>query len=112
LDVRLVRAADVTHTLAEGVNAAKTAGPVISNADSLGDLSASDVLIVDDVAGSGETIAATRELVAKAGAGRIRTAVCVVNDLNWPAAGSSPEEALTYVGAHCRGWVIFPWENQ
>lgn len=42
-----------TAVRADGVNAAKTPPPVVASPGSLGDLSGHDVLIVDDIAGSG-----------------------------------------------------------
>jgi hypoxanthine phosphoribosyltransferase len=111
LGLRDVRAIDVTHTAADGVNAAKTALPVSRNTSSLGDLSGLDVLLVDDVVGTGETIAASRLLLHAAGAGSVRSAACVLNEVNWRRSGGrDPAGGLTYVGATCHGWVVFPWE--
>jgi uncharacterized protein len=112
LDLRDVRAVDVTHTAAEGINADKTHVPVWRNPASLGDLTGRDVLVVDDVAGSGATLASSVHLAYEAGAGRVRTAVCTVNEVNWAkATDRQVDEVLTYVGARCKGWVIFPWER-
>lgn len=114
LGVRQVCALDVTCTTSDTVNAAKTARPVIRNPQSLGDLSGLDVLLVDDIAGTGQTMRAARDLVAAAGASRVRTAACTVNTLNWQRrhAGEDPAAAFTYIGTRCQGWVTFPWENQ
>lgn len=108
---RDVRAVAITHTTADGVNASKTTSPELGNPASLGEVAGLDLLIVDDVAGSGHTLAAAVDLAAAAGARRVRTAVCVVNELNWrPVNDRPPHEALTYVGVVCQGWVRFPWE--
>lgn len=113
LGLRTVRAVEITHTTTDGPNATKTARPAVVNPVSLGDLTGRDVLIVDDVAGSGDTLAVAVEQAATAGAGRVRTAVCVVNELNWRSANDrDPHQTLTYVGVCCRGWVRFPWETQ
>lgn len=113
LGLRVVRAVEITHTTADGPNATKTSVPVLVNPASLGGLSGLDVLVVDDVAGSGDTLVTAIELAVAAGASRVRTAVCVVNELNWRSANDRrPHEALTYVGVRCRGWVRFPWEIQ
>lgn len=110
LQVRDVRAVEVTHTADDSLHAAKTPKPVAVNPASLGDLAGRDVLIVDDVAGTGHTLAAVVSLVAQAGAGRVRTAVCAVNADNW--TGPRPaSQSLTYIGQTTRGWVVFPWEG-
>lgn len=111
LGVRDVRATEVTHTTADVINADKTPQPVAVNPVSLGELTGRDVVIVDDVAGTGHTLADTVRLVAEAGASRVRTAVCVVNEDNW--AGRLPAaETVTYIGTTTHGWVVFPWEEQ
>ena len=112
LGLREVRALDVTHTTQDGVNAAKAPAPVVRNPASLGDLSGLDVLLVDDVAGTGETMRACRGLAAQAGATAVRTAACAFNEANWPPGGGDPLGTFTYVGARYTGWVVFPWENQ
>lgn len=111
LGLRTVRAVEITHTSTDGLNAAKTVRPVLINPASLGDLTGLDALIVDDVVGSGHTLAAAVELAVAAGAARVRSAVCVVNELNWrPVNDREPHQVLTYVGVCCQGWVRFPWE--
>jgi hypothetical protein len=114
LGVREVRTADVTCTVSDTVNAPKTGSPVIRNPGSLGDLSGLDILLVDDIAGTGQTMQAARDLVAAAGAVRVRTAACAVNELNWQRRhpGGDPADTFTYIGARYRGWVTFPWEKQ
>jgi hypoxanthine phosphoribosyltransferase len=111
LGVRAVRAVEVVHTVADGVDAAKTVAPRVFNAASLGRLDALHVLVVDDIAGSGATLASTVDLVHDAGAATVRTAVCVVNAVNWRRP-ECPDRALTYIGTTVEGWVIFPWEQQ
>ena len=107
-----MRALEVTSTLSDGVNSAKRARPVVANEASLGDVSGRDVLIVDDVAGSGRTMAACRALAEQAGPGRVRTAALTVNTVNWHRHGDRlPGEVIDYVGKLCNGWVVFPWER-
>lgn len=113
LGLRDVRALDVTHTTGDGVNAVKTPRPLLRNPRSLGDMTGLDVVLVDDVAGTGETITAARSLLQAAGAASIRTAACVLNETNWRLSGGhNPAIALTYIGARYHGWVVFPWETR
>lgn len=113
MGLRDVRAIDVTHTTSDSVDADKTPQPSARNPASLGDLTGLDVLVVDDVAGTGQSVTMTVKLVRAAGAVRIRTAVCAVNEINWfQAAERDVGEALTYLGGRYRGWVVFPWEKQ
>ena len=112
LRLRDVRAVEVTHTTTDAMAAVKSPEPIVVNPASLGDLSEADVLIVDDVAGSGKTVSVACELVRARGARRIRTAVCVVNEANWSTThdrgdGGDP----TYVVWRRPGWVVFPWER-
>ncbi|MGP3935317.1 phosphoribosyltransferase [Nonomuraea sp. KM88] len=110
LGLRDVRTVEVTHTTNDSTNAAKTPQPMTVNPASLGNLTGRDVLIVDDVAGTGHTLTTTTRLVAGAGASRVRSAVCVMNENNW--TGRLPAKAaVTYIGTIAHGWVIFPWES-
>ncbi|MGW4694073.1 phosphoribosyltransferase [Kitasatospora cineracea] len=110
LGVRDVRALEVTRTVDDTVDAPKTFGPRVRNAASLGDLSGLDVLIAEDVAGTGETIEAVADLVRLAGAARVRTAVLVVNQANWTRK-RPPADTVDHIGTVVRTWVVFPWEN-
>lgn len=110
LGVRDVRGIEVTRTLADGPNGAKTPSPVVINPASLGTFTHDDVLLVDDVAGSGDTVGTAAGLLSGS-AGRVRRAVVVVNVLNWNTANTqAPHEIQDYIGTTCAGWVRFPWE--
>jgi len=111
LACRDVRGISLACTKGEGVNVAKARRPVLANPGSTGQVTGRDVLIVDDVAGSGATARTAAALLRKAGASRGRLAVCAVNSLNWPARSPGPGEALDYVGGYYQGWVVFPWER-
>ncbi|GGV62906.1 xanthine phosphoribosyltransferase [Streptomyces longisporoflavus] len=111
LRIRDVRAVEVTHTASDATNAAKTGAPRYRNPASLGDLAGSDVLLVDDIAGSGATLEHTRRMITALAPRRLRTAVVSVNLANWQAA-AAPDTVIDYIALHCEGWVIFPWETR
>lgn len=114
LGIRDVRALEVTHTESDAVNAPKSDLPMLRNANSLGDLAGGSVLVVDDIAGTGDTLVVARKHVVLGGAGAVRTAVCLLNLANWPRgreADGDGEREPTYVGQRTSRWVIFPWER-
>jgi hypothetical protein len=112
LGVRDVRGIEVTRTLADGPNGAKTPLPQIANRASLGVFGAgADVLLVDDVVGSGDTFDTAADLLSGVGAVRVRRAVVVVNIVNWNIGNTvAPQQVQDYIGTTCTGWVRFPWE--
>jgi hypoxanthine phosphoribosyltransferase len=111
LGVRDVRAIGVEHTRAEGTDAAKHPVPRLLNRASLGVFEPdADVLVVDDVAGSGASLAVVSSLIP-ATVARVRRAVVVVNTVNWAEANvDAPQQYCHYIGTTCAGWVRFPWE--
>lgn len=111
LGIRDVRTIEVTHTATDDVNATKTSAPATKNPASLGDLAGRDVLLVDDIAGSGATLERTRRMVEALGVRRLRTAVLTVNRSNWPGP-AAPEERIDYIAEQTDTWVIFPWETK
>jgi hypothetical protein len=111
LGVRDLRSVHVTRTVADGVDADKTPGPVCRNVASLGDLAGADVLVVDDIAGSGATLRGVAGLVRAGGPAAVRTAACVVNRANW-LDRRDPHQVVTYIGVTVDRWVIFPWEKR
>jgi hypoxanthine phosphoribosyltransferase len=111
LGVRDLRSVHVTRTVADGAEAGKTPEPVCRNAASLGDLAGAEVLVVDDIAGSGATLRDVAALVRACGPAGVRTAACVVNRANW-LDHRDPRQVVTYVGATVDRWVIFPWEKR
>ncbi|MGW6391657.1 phosphoribosyltransferase [Streptomyces sp. NPDC055103] len=111
LGVHDVRTVEVTRTTSDAVNAAKTPLPTVRNPTSLGDLAGLDVLLVDDIAGSGTTLARTAQMVRDLGPAQVRTAVLAVNRANWPA-GSEPHDRIDHIARLTTTWVVFPWEDQ
>lgn len=111
LGCRDLRGLSLTHTRADGIDAAKTSRPVLANPASAGDVRGRDVLLIDDIAGTGQTARAAVTLISGRGAARTRIAVCAVNTRNWKPAAPDPGECLDYIGGRYRGWVVFPWEQ-
>lgn len=107
LGVRDLRTLTITHTVSDAVNAAKTPEPLVAHPGSLGDLAGQDVLVVDDIAGTGGTLTAARAMLAERNPSRVRTGVLWLNVANWEFAHPEP----AYVGERYRGWVVFPWET-
>lgn len=111
LGVRDVRAIEVTRTTEDGINAAKTRLPTVRNPASLGDLTDVDVLLVDDIAGSGATVTHTADLLRDLGAARVRTAVLAVNRANWRQE-PAPDHVIDHIASLNDTWIVFPWEGQ
>ncbi|RMI46713.1 phosphoribosyltransferase [Streptomyces triticirhizae] len=111
LGIRDVRAIEVTHTTGDGIHAAKTLLPTTRNPASLGDLTGLDVLLVDDIAGSGATLAHTASLLRGLGTARVRTAVLTVNRANWTQE-TEPHHAIDHIASLNDTWIVFPWEGQ
>lgn len=111
LGVRDVRGIEVTRTLTEQPNGAKTDRPQVVNPASIGVLDVdADVLLVDDVAGSGDTLdTAAAHIIHRVA--RIRRVALVVNTVNWERSKLvAPQQIQDYIGTTCAGWVRFPWE--
>jgi hypoxanthine phosphoribosyltransferase len=111
LGIRDVRTIEVTRTISDGINAAKTTLPTARNPASLGDLTGLDVLLVDDIAGSGATLAHTAGMLRDLGTTRVRTAVLTVNQANW-AQEVQPQRAIDCIASLHDTWIVFPWEGQ
>ncbi|MET7772108.1 phosphoribosyltransferase family protein [Nocardia sp. NPDC005366] len=111
LGVRDVRAIGIEHTRDEGTDAEKYPAPRVLDPASLGVFTpGADVLVVDDVVGSGASLAAACSLLPDTVV-RVRRAVVVVNTVNWAKANADePQQHCHYIGATCAGWVRFPWE--
>jgi hypothetical protein len=110
LGARDVRSIEVTRTTSDGINSPKTTLPTTRNPTSLGDLAGMDVLLVDDIAGSGATLAHTVDMLRDLGAARVRTAVLTVNRANW-AREAEPQRVIDYIGSLNHTWIVFPWET-
>ncbi|MFB6884190.1 phosphoribosyltransferase [Streptomyces noursei] len=111
LGIRDVRTVEVTRTTEDVINATKTLLPIVRNPASLGSLAGLDVLLVDDIAGSGATLAHTVDLLRGLGPARVRTAILTVNRANWTQE-AVPNLVIDYVASLNDTWIVFPWEGQ
>ncbi|MFE9679280.1 phosphoribosyltransferase [Streptomyces sp. NPDC006259] len=111
LGIRDVRTVEVTRTTGDGINAAKNLLPTVRNPASLGDLTGLDVLLVDDIAGSGATLAHTVNLLRGLGPARVRAAVLTVNRANWTQE-AEPDRVIDHIASLNDTWIVFPWEGQ
>ncbi|ANY07779.1 phosphoribosyltransferase [Pseudonocardia sp. HH130630-07] len=108
LGVRSVRTVEITRTTSDLPHTAKIP-PAVRDAAALGPLAGLDVLLVDDVVGSGATADMAEQIVRARGPARVRLAVAVINVDNWNRP-DDPLHHFDYVGTTCAGWVRFPWE--
>ena len=108
LGVRDVRVLTIIHTVDDQVYAAKTAAARVCRPETVGVLEGSDVLLVDDIVGSGKTLAVARADVAAHSPGRIRSVALAANSARWPDDQPGRPD---YIGMLVRSWVVFPWER-
>jgi uncharacterized protein len=76
-------------------------------------LSLKDVLLVDDIVGTGITLQTAQKLLRKSSSlSRFRSLVCIANLNNWDKSNiNKPSDQISYIGKEVREWVVFPWEN-
>ncbi len=100
----------IRRTVSDAVYASKQA-PVLMLPEQVRDLTNKDVLLVDDIAGSGETLRVARSALEAFRPRRLREAIYLVNLDHWEQ-GQTPEQEITYIGRTIRAWAVFPWEKQ
>ncbi len=111
LAVSEMLAVPVRRTTSDGVYADKQV-PVLVIPEQASHLTGKDVVLVDDIAGSGETMRAVCSALAAFHPHRLRTVVYLVNLTHWERAHCfPPEQEITYIGQTIRAWAVFPWEN-
>lgn len=112
LAVREFLSFDIRHTGSDAVNAEKVS-PRIALHIPFEALVRKDVLLVDDIAGTGETFRLACKALLELHPQRIRTLACVVNRDNWdPANTTPPSKWISYIGEEVAAWVVFPWEEK
>lgn len=102
----------IRRTLSDAIYAAKQA-PVAHVSEQLQLLRGKDVVLVDDIVGSGETLRAAHHIIAASVPSRIRSVVSIVNRAHWDEANqTNPQASITHIGREVHGWVVFPWETK
>jgi len=100
----------IRRTTSEQIYADKQT-PVLVVPEEASHLTGKDVVIVDDIAGSGETMRAVCSALAAFQPFRLRTMVYLVNLNHWEHIHRPPEQEITYIGQTIRAWAVFPWEK-
>ncbi len=101
----------IRRTTSDAAYADKQA-PVLVVPEQAPQLTGKDVVLVDDIVGSGETLQAVRSALAAFHPHRLRTAIYLVNLNHWERAHCyPPEQEITYIGQTIRAWAVFPWER-
>ena len=110
LKVRYFLSFNINRTAYNGVNAEKIS-PYLGPNISFDIVSDKDILLVDDIVGTGVTLRVVQDIINKYSPRRVRSLVCIVNRDNWDCANKSEVGTLiSYIGQEVRGWVVFPWE--
>lgn len=101
----------VRRTTSEQIYADKQVPALVVPEQAL-QLAEKDVVLVDDIVGSGVTMQVVRSALAAFHPHRLRTLSYLVNLNHWEAAhGYPPEQEITYIGQPIRAWTVFPWER-
>lgn len=112
LEIRNVENIIVKETINDSINATKITPLVEVNPNMREKIAGKNVLLIDDIVGSGETMKLIRKVIGKCEPRKLKTVSCYVNEENWEKRnGIEVSDLVDYVGAIVRGWVIFPWEN-
>lgn len=86
--------------------------PLVKHNIPIKDLKDKNILIVDDIIGSGLTMSEVTSVIKKYNPLSIKILTCYLNLDNWEKNQElSPEQCVDYIGRVVRGWVVFPWEN-
>lgn len=108
LSVRDIRPLYIQRTKDESAMAKKIK-PIVKYINLLKDIQGKNVLIVDDVVGSGATLKIVKKIIAAQKPKDVKSAIILVNDDNLDKTRAKP--VINYVGKRIRAWAIFPWEE-
>jgi uncharacterized protein len=73
------------------------------------DVQNKNILIVDDIVGSGESMEIAKKTVFEAKAKTVRSAVLIVNKSNFKK--DNLYALVDYIGKTVKTWTVFPWER-
>lgn len=114
LGVRDILTLSITRTIDDSIDAPKIEPYLPSEMYSkFNNLSQKDVLLVDDIIGTGITLQTAQKLLKQSSCLlRFRNLVCIANLNNWEKINiNKPSEQICYIGKEVREWVVFPWEK-
>lgn len=111
LNVRNIKNIVVKVTINDSINAKKMP-PQLEADINLTDIKNKNILIVDDIIGTGQTLKKICQELERYKPKQVKTAICFVNKENWEKSNvKNYSEVVNYLGEEIRGWVVFPWEN-
>lgn len=108
LNVRDIRPLYIQRTKDENAMAKKIK-PVVKYVNLVKDIGNKNILIVDDIVGSGETLKTAIKVIKLQKPKSIKNAVLLINDANLDKTKNKPQ--IDYVGKRIRAWAVFPWER-
>jgi hypoxanthine phosphoribosyltransferase len=113
LEVRSLLSLAVRRTTSDAIDAEKCPPCIGRPPSHFSVIPGRDILVVDDIAGSGETLEAVLRMLTNWAPARLRSVVYFVNRNNWETRHTGePAHRISYIGKEVRGWVIFPWEKE
>jgi hypoxanthine phosphoribosyltransferase len=98
----------IRTTCSEEIKAIRLDIPIISNIDVLKGIQGKNVLIIDDVTNTGNTLRIAKDEVLKFEPLTCKTAVLI-----WDGDFDGDDRSLCkadYFSRYTPGWVVFPWE--
>ena len=112
LGIRQLYALTVRSTVDEAARAERHSVPTIEGTNGLPDLSAEDVLVVDDVTNTGKTLMAAMDAIRTARHPRSIASGCLI----WDTVPTEGSTVLTLCAADLwvdtvHAWAHFPWES-
>lgn len=111
LGVRNFIALDVRITTNDMIYSSKNE-PILQHNPLIQEIEGKNILVVDDIVGSGSTYKIVGDYLEKYNPASIKSLICVLNRTNWEKNNTvSPDKVIDYIGIQVREWVEFPWER-